>query len=269
MPFRVSFFNVVQQAKLGGWSENFWNSASQIDTAAAQAATLAPLLDSCHGVPAYLSNYRVSDADNFRNVQVFNTNGKPGSIPSNPGYQADFVTTAALLLIKSNLGYITRQWMRCTLDSNVTKGGVWTPFGTWQTNFKAFVGGLLAGNWSLRKLNPAVPAKIIVGVSAAGVVNVLAHGFTEGQRVRISRVKSTITTNINGIWKIHVVDPDNFTLNGYLPPTGVAFGTRTATARLQSYIYDKITSCVVDRATKHATGRPFGLLTGRRKTRKS
>jgi hypothetical protein len=97
------------------------------------------------------------------------------------------------------------------------------------------------------------------------VITITAHGFTDLDLVRISRVRGDPRSN--RVWRINRIDTDTFSLIGWVE-LAVAFpylGGGTAVA--QVYSFRPIVQAEVVRATSHRTGRPSGLLGGRRRRR--
>jgi hypothetical protein len=268
MPFRVTYFNQVQQTLLGGWSENFWHGSPDLAVVISRAEALKPIIDQLHGQEVVLQSVRISDAANFRDVTIL-----PGAAVSTAtvtgANTTDYVTTSALLKVKSVDNYVTRQWIRGVRDSAVGFDGAWKPGGTYLTDWKKFLAEIAAASngWSLRVLDRAVPKKIIQAITGAGVVTVPGHGYADNAIVRISRVKGDVRAN--KVWRIQRIDADTFSLIGWVALAVPIPYQGSGTVRLQTFIYKAITEAVVVRATSHKTGRPFGLLGGRRRVRKT
>lgn len=263
-PFRVSFFFSQQGDRLGGWSENYWNNLSSQSAVTAAAVALQQLLWSIKGNGVNAPYIRISQVGNFRSAFILNTNLT--SVATGASNDADFVDTAGLIRYFGPAPYFTNQWTRGIPDNCVTTGGRFVPTTAFVTNFNALSTALQAGGngWVLRNLNQSNPRKVITAVTLAGVVTATAHGFSTGNYVRISRTGGI--PGLNQVWLITVIDTNTFQLVGV--PAGGFTGnyTKPGTAQLQSWIFQAITSATVLRATKHNTGRPFGLLSGRRRT---
>lgn len=268
MPWRVSFFHQVQQDLLGGWSENYWNSLSDLSAVTTAATALRTKLFLLKGYPVQLPTVRISDVANFREVKTlrFADATVPSPIPDTSS--ADFVDTALLLKLTASPNYVTNQWLRGIYDDQISRGGRYIPTATFTTYFNAFKGALLDGTqgWNLRRLDRTVPKKTITGITAAGVVSCANHGLATDDKTRISRVLSP--DSLNKIWKVVRIDADTFSIVG--PPAATVpatVGISTSSKR-QSFVFVGITKVEIDRATKHNTGRPFGQLSGRRSIRR-
>jgi len=266
MPFRVSYFFSQQTQRLGGWSENFWNSTTNQDTAFQKAADLVTPLRKLHGKTTVLRHYRVSNVDVFRQIDILNF-----SSTDNPDVTAttiaDYPTTALGLKLVANPNYVVRQWIKGTWDSVIDAGGFYQPTATFVTNVNAFFAALTTGGngWALRVLDRTVPSKVVRDITQAGSVTVLAHGYADNATVRISRAKGL--TQANNRWRITVVDADTFSLQGWVAPAVNTPYQGNGIVRLQTYVYPAIGGGIVERATKRNVGRPFGLLSGRRTAR--
>jgi hypothetical protein len=262
-PFRVSFFFVQQGDRLGGWSVNLWNNQSSVAGVTAAATDLQFLLWSWTGNGVNAPYIRVSQVGNFRSAFIINTSR---SSPATGGSgDADFVDTALLVRLIGPQPYFANQWLRGIPDAAVTTAGRYTPRASDRTAFLAIRDKLaVASNgWVLRNLNQSNAKQLITAVTLLGVVSVAAHGFSSGQSIRISRTGGM--PGLNKVWKIVVIDSNTFQLVG-LPIGGFTGGyTKPGTAQLQAYLYQAITDMLPLRATKHNTGRPFGLLSGRRR----
>lgn len=263
MPFRVSFFHQVQQAKLGGWSENYWSSHTDLERAQNSALALRPLLGQLHGSQVVQPSIRISDISTFRDVLLITVNTEPGS---DVGVSAavDYVTTAILLKLRSAGNYTVRQWIRGIKDNMVRLGGLYSPVAADVTRMFTFLRHLESAQngWTMRVLDRAVPKKVVAAATSAGILTVRAHGYAADSLVRVSRGKGL--TEINGLWRVTVVDPDTLQLQGFVVPPLPAPYRGGATVRLQQYRLEPIQTASIVRATSHKTGRPFGLLGGRR-----
>lgn len=269
MAFRVSFFFIQASGRIGGWSENFWSSLTDLTTCQVKAASLKNLLNNLTGAQAYCARYRISDANTFRNVITveLNTAGPQPVGSGNP--DADYPSTALQLELRGAPNYKTNQWLRGLPDSVTTTSGTYNPPGYFLTAMSALIAELTSGSnqWSLNVLNVAVVPKLVSGLTNAGVVTCLGHGFATGARVRIKGFKGI--TGANRVWSITNLTVDTFSLNLYTPPVGFSVVPGTPTARLQTYIQPQISGGRVVRVTSHKTGRPTGLLGGRRRTRRT
>jgi len=268
MPFRVSIFFAQQSDLLSGWSENFWNGATDLAPVKAAGNALALALNAFHGLQSVLTTMRISDPDRFRLVDItrFALSPQP---PSRGDLSSDFVNTAALLKLVGAGNYVTTQWLRGIPDGDIAFGGRWSPLAGSLTRFNAVRGLLLSGsnNWQLRRQDRTVPKKVIQAISQAGVVTVANHGYTTNDKVRISRSKGTFV--VNKVWQIVSLDTNTFQLIGFQTPTIPAVYLGNGTAQKQVPIYVAITDASIPRASSHRSGRPFGQSSGRRKRRAS
>jgi len=268
MPFRVSIFFTQQQDLLGGWSENFWNSKTDLAAARTAGNALALALNGFHGNQTQLIAMRISDPASFRAVDItrYALAVQP---PSRGDFGSDFVTTAGLLVLGANPNYITRQWLRGIPDGDIAFGGRWSPLPTSVTAFGG-VRTLLtntSNGWVLKKQNRDTLKKVIQAVTQAGVVTCTGHGLASNDRTRISRAKGTFI--INRVWQVTVIDPNTFQLIGFVQPAVPAVYLGNGTSQAQIPIYPAIGSADISRATSHRTGRPFGQLSGRRRVRRT
>lgn len=262
-PFRVSFFWTQQADRLGGWSENFWSNLTSFTAVVTAAQALQVALFNTKGNGVNGPYIRISQVGNFRSAQVVNTNlVQP---PLGTVNDADYPTTALLLLLTGPQPYFSRQWLRGNPDNTVTNAGHYNPTANLVTLLNKVISLLTnaANGWVLRNLNQANAKQLITAVTLPGVVTVPAHGFATGNTIRISRTGGI--PGLNKIWRITVIDANTFQLVGV--PAGGFTGayTKPGTAQLQGFLFQQITGGQVLRATKHNVGRPFGQLTGRRR----
>lgn len=266
MPFRVSFFFTLQQSKLGGWSENFWNSGSDKSVVAATAKTFGRMLLNLKGNGTIWTVTRCSDVNNFRNVDIDDNpvfNAPPDSIDS--GDWSDLVSVSGLLRMTTNTGNPTSQWMKSLCDGDIRGGARWLPRGASLTRANAIFNHLTtAGNaWALRVLDPANQRKPIQNATNAGVITSTGHGLVSNDITRISRVQGN--GNWNGLWTVARIDDNSFSLVSYVPPAGVTVVyIGKGSSRKQVHIYPAIQTAKIVRVTKRNTGRPSNLLSGRR-----
>lgn len=266
MPFRVSYFFVQQTARAGGWSENFWNGASDLNVAVTKANDLGNALLAVHGHTSYITAIRYSEVGAFRRVavaeQTMTFNPQVGN-----AVVSDYPTTALLLRMNSAPNYVTNQWIRGIPDSQISAGGFYVPTGTFAQAANALFGVLTTGTnqWAMRVQDKSVPKKAIFSISNTGVVTVPNHGYFDGDYIRVSRVQGF--KGANGVWKIQVVDTNSFQLLFWTaPPVGTPmYGNPTAQKQIKTFISPVGAAFI--RATEHKVGRPSGVLTGRRRTR--
>jgi len=268
MPFKVSFFSTQQSTLQGGWSENFWSSKLDLPACITAAQALRTKLDNLHGDQTVTPYIRISDSATFRDVKLI-------EIPTTPvatltlATTSDYPSTALLLKMTSAENYVTRQWIRGLPDNIIRESGRYRPVAAYLADFNAFIAVLTSGGngWSMRVLDRTVPKKVVQNITAAGVVTVLAHGYAANAKVRISRAKGL--TQANSVWRVTPVDADTFSLQGWVTdnPSPVYLGN--GEVRLQTYVLKAIANVEVVRSSAHKTGRPFGLLGGRRRTRRT
>lgn len=268
MAFRVSFQFFQQTAKMGGWTENYWNSLADLSAVQDKANDLALSLDGLHGNTTFMPAIRISDASSFRDVKLIT---RPGA--QTPGTSAQSVSdypTNALLLRHLGVGnYRVQQWIKGIWDSVIAQGGYYTPNSDYQSRMLTFRTKLaLATNgWVLRVLDRTQALKPIKDITQAGVVTCTGHGYLDNAKVRISRCKGL--TQANTVWRITRIDADSFSLQGWVAPNPAIPYLGGGVVRLQSYTYVSIMDSVVQRATEHAVGRPLEQLIGRRRTRRT
>lgn len=267
MPYRVSFQFNIGSARLGGWSENFWNSGNDIATVRTRAANLWPLLVACHGAQAFSPRFRVANALANRDSQLFSdpTAAARPVDANNP--DGDFPTTSLQISMRRADGSGTHMWMKGLQDEIIVQGGRYIAAGVFAVKFPQLVGMLenVNNGWSLYKLDNAEPKMPITSVSTAGVVVCPAHGFTPPNKIRISRVKNV--PGVNKIWKFTVLSADSIQLLNWTPYTGTVYDFGDGVAQEQVYLTSQVNEVQVVQATKHNIGRPLNAFIGRRKAR--
>ncbi len=266
MPFRVSFFYQLREGtKLGGWSVNLYNSAADQSTAIAKTNAMRELLYNLTANTVSLFAARVQDLGHFRAAELIPYTYS--NLPSNQTvWDADQFNVSALVKVQDAGTNITRFWIRGNPDDAVSGGGLWRPGGNLLTAWNRFFAALKdASNlWVQRKLISTAPKTFVQQITMAGVVTSVGHGLAAGNLTRIGRVQFPKT--LNKVWRVaSKIDNDNFTLTG--PPTMTASAIVGAStySQIQTYGFPVIASAIVDRVSSHKTGRPFGLLSGRRR----
>lgn len=283
MPWRVSFRFVVVQAKIAGWTENFWHQSETLSDVEGAVVDLRPLLLAVHGVEVANTSYRFTYVAPAGSPPVLRK-GKPVSTgeANNPQATADmstdYATNALLLQWKSGSDYRVTQWIKGIPDDCIADGGKYKPSSAYAKRVKSLVNYLASGvGWCMRVQNHAMEGKRITSLSNTGLVTVPSHGYAQGDRIRISGITSY--RNVNHIWPITVDpgDPNTFQLNMWQnPPTGtVLFGPNPKATKQSATLVSPdlntstTTGVSVLRATSHKVGRPFDLLGGRRSHRRS
>lgn len=266
MAFRVSwFFQLRQGLKVGGWTVNLYNNATDISVVQAKTDAMRQLMWTMTGSSVNLFAARIQDLDNFRAAVLvpysYNT-----TYISDANANTDAFNTSALVKIDDGGKLTTRFWFRGVQDNAVTDNGQWRAAGSYLTTWNRFFSELKNGAnlWVQRKLNRAVKGVFIQQITAAGVVTSATHGLVAGDKVRIGRV--VFPKTLNRIFRVATrIDADNYTIAGPPPMTGNAIIGASTYGQKQTYQFVGIANAVVDRVSFHKTGRPFGLLSGRRK----
>jgi hypothetical protein len=272
MPFRIKFNWQQQSAKLGGWSTNFWINSDDLTFVKTKSLALLAKLNVITGAQVICPSYTISDISTFRNVENVETSGGSPGTPT-PSTDADYPSTALAIKLTAAGNYNTVQWIRGIPDINISNSGRYTPVGAYAGKISSFFDELTAsGNlWSVRNLNRATPKKVITAlVLATGVVTCPAHGYgPTGTTLKVRVQGFKIPESANQIWRITVIDANSFQLNFWQVPTDTVVVGKNPTAREQVYILNQISTGRVVRASSHYTGRPTGLLGGRRRRRQT
>ncbi|MGH3512814.1 MAG: hypothetical protein ACRDRB_11110 [Pseudonocardiaceae bacterium] len=264
MAFRCSLFFVqVVGSRTCGYSENYWNTLSDLSSVVAAVRALRLALISYKGFGISCPVARVQDLSAFRAAQQIDF-ATAGTSPNAGDFGADFPTTKGLLRLSGPGKYTVNQWIGSIPDSAVSFNGQYTPRPSTVTAFKSLRSLLITGGsgWATYQQDKTVPKKTITAVTLPGVVTIAAHGYASGDKVRVARTGGI--PGLNGIWVITVIDSNTFQL--VAPPTGGFTGgyTKVGTAQLQSRIFQQIVDASIIRVTEHRVGRPFGLFSGRR-----
>jgi len=267
MPIRVSYFFQQRPNLLAGWSTNFWSNASSFTALDVIATSLESSIErlqgfECAGVARRYSSYPFS-----RSVQVEFRGRATNFFAQDLTGEADFPTTALLLRVYAIPDYSASLWIRGINETLATMGGVYTPSSEYVKRINELTAKLAnpANQWAIRALDKAVPARVVVNLTSAGVATVPGHGYGADDRVRISRARGL--TQANRIWRVTPLDSDNFQLQGWQIPVPAPIYLGGGMARKQVYIFPQITAAKVLRTTRHNVGRPFGLFTGRHQRR--
>ncbi len=268
MAFKITYFFKLQMELEAGWSFSLFNNNSDLAPAAAAAQSLLTPLDKLGGTQTIITNIRISDLSSFRSVRLLSTTITPDP-DLTKAQSSDYATTAVLLKLSGTNGYLARMWYRGVPDNIIRGAGRFNPTAAWLGYFSTFSGVLLSANqqWSLRVLDKLVPKKILQAATQQGVCTVTGHGYATNAKVRISRAKGL--TQLNKVWRVTTIDANTFSLQGWVDPLVITPYLGNATVQLQSPIFVPITDIATVRASSHKTGRPFGLLGGRRRIRKT
>lgn len=270
MPFRIKINWQQQSSKLGGWSTNFWLNSDDLTFTKAKAAELSDAINRITGAQVISPSYTISDIATFRNVENVE-NGAFPTVAATASTDADYPSTALNIVLTAAGNYKTGQWIRGIPDANISNSGRYVPQGAYAGKVAAFFGVLQSSSnlWAIRVLDRTVQKKVITGlVLATGIVTCPAHGYgPAGTTVKVRVQGFTTPKSANKVWRITVIDANSFQLNFWQVPTDTAVTGNNPTVRLQSYILIQIASGRVVRASSHYTGRPTGLLGGRRRRR--
>jgi hypothetical protein len=267
MPYRVSMRNVQVADLTGGYSENFWNSATSDSAVTTRISDMATKLFNLKGFGANIPSVRVSELTFFRNVFKVFTN--LASSPNTGGFQADALTTKILLEMSGdNPKQLTRQWLGSIPDNTVSFGGRYIPTANFLNNLNTWTGVMTGGNgWCMSKQDQTIPKINVASITQPGVLTTIVdHGIVTNDKIRLSRVKNP--TSSNGVYRVTKLTNNTLQLIGFVDP-GFAITVRdSTTVQKQVRVLIEIRKIVPLRVSSHKVGRPFDLSTGRAKTRR-
>jgi len=272
----------------GGWTENFYLTASTISTALQNLSTTAFLRRKMLAQGYHLDEVRVSDVAVFRDSLVKAYAGPPGdglfplgTVPVDGNEQ---VFDRLLLRIEGTS--LTRRTMelggipRGVFDQNRR----YTPTPAWTAAFNAWVQNMLdpSGPVLIRRANRLATTNVLgltpstgTGIAMTVIVpNTWAAGPSIiGKQVRLSKFRGT--AKINGLWTVfnQLTDtplPGQTTL--YLQakrsrPLLDAVSILGQISTVASGTYIAITNIIPLRGVRRSTGRPLDSLRGRQPTR--
>lgn len=271
--YKVSFF-FSQDAppRAGGWSENFWNTASDLTAIEARANTLRGSLLSCKGRQTQCLAVRIAEVGGFRRTKILAFTKGEFNAMAPLEWESDYPNTALKLRLleapSATEQQSTTQWFRGIPDYLVVQGGGYVPDAVFLGRAVNLFNVLTAVNqgWATYTIPGDAPYKVVRAITAAGRVTVQNHGYVDDQLVRISRAKGL--TYANKVWRIVSVDLNTFDLQGWDPPVPTPTYTGNGKARTQTLAFNSIVEPRFEFATSHKTGRPFRLLSGRAKKKK-
>lgn len=271
MAFRVKYNWTQQSAKLGGWSTNFWSNGSDLSVVRTKAISLLTKLNEITGIQAVVTSFTVADYASTRNVMnVENGTTPPTAVTE--GNDADYPSAALFIRLQTAQNYRTGQWIRGIPDQNISNSGRYVPKSGYAKAITAFFAELKdPGNlWAVHVLDRATPKKVITGLNTTtGVVTCPAHGYGAAGTTLQVRIKGFSTPkDANGLWRITVIDANTFQLSFWTALDDSTVKGKNPTSTAQTYILQPVASGEVIRASSHYTGRPTGLLGGRRRSRR-
>lgn len=283
--FRVTFDITYNQ---GGYSFSHYRNDAGYDTALGEAEQLLVAYMTLLGAQVYCRNIRVSDVtipgDSVVNDRTFAT--MAAGFPVNDADQLiktaisdgpDLWWTAALLRLGAGPGMYGHQFVRLIPDT-LTQAAFGGTAGQidWDKALVKYFNRLIVGQWGMLGI-PRGPLlrKPITSIGAAvalkrTITTGAPHGLAVGAKFRIGGFRGGSGTSVNGDYIVdEVVDAntlrilDQPSINIVFPVTN--WGQLWPTTRVfGAYVKDQ---CRFRRFTKRNTGRPFGVLVGRRSIR--
>lgn len=264
--YKLSFYWQQTGNRTGGWSENFWVSAANPDEALTKGEAIRPTLLACHG------------RHTLNTALVARFDGKPrqtkpkhypatGLNTANSD-DSDYQTTAVCIQLTAGLSGNVRQWLRGIGDNFTFEGGRMNEGSAQWDKVKAFCLALAQTSGFICRLKDQnVVKKEIVSGTAGGIVEVMNHGYTNGQMIQIQGVE--LPKYANGLWRIAPTGANTFQLVNWSPRVADAVAWKPGgTTQLRAYVDADITAVDPLFSSSRKVGRPFGLLTGRRKSRR-
>jgi hypothetical protein len=290
MAYRVSFFITQQGDRIGGWSENFWNNASDYNTCLNRALALRLLLTSAKGRQAYCPRFRITNTAVFRSGQ---TTIIPGAGPATLGVSlsytpiagsSDYQGTKILLRMTYQVtGALksTTQWFGGQIDDAIINGGFYDPGSVSGASALFAALATTANGWCVNTLpTPQTYGPIASIDPVTGTVTLPPGGALplpnppRLPRIRISGVRGLVYAN--GLWNCIIpgtpTSPPSFVLQGWAPTAAQQIPmTRSNNPRFANQIYflTPIQAANFIRSSNHRVGRPTGQFGGRPKKRVS
>lgn len=262
----MSYFFQQSLNKTGGWSENFWNSASTItDSSLALCNNLLTALTNLKGNPVFCPYYRIGILGKFRQAVTIYTQQIPAAATNTP---ADYPTTKLQVGVFNGQQFTT-QWLGGLYDSVINSGGFYRPTANFTRYFEALKTILITGTngWQIYGLQRAIePALILTLNTATGVITTGPITIADAALVRIKNVQTP--KRANGIWRVQKTSDTQYTLYGWTAGTEVFRGLN-AKIQIQGYAGLAITDFKAIQSTSHKVGKPGHLLGGRRKKKAS
>lgn len=267
MGFKTSFIFGHNAERASGFTENFWNSKDSLADVVGKANGLAAKLKDVHGAQTALTMIRITKLGLPKLSRIIRTGNVPAAALTGNAV-SDYPTSALLLVLTSNLGVETRQWIKGIPDAQVAKGGRYVPTGDYPAAMTALFCELTtAGNgWYQRVLDPAKVPHEVTALTPLGVITCPAHGMAASGNVRLSGFVTP--PKVNGVWKYVKVDNDTIRIEGYVGlNTDVVFGIKRA-RELTYGVPGTISAARIEFATSKRVGRPIGQLGGKRTKRR-
>lgn len=260
--YHVSYIWSQRPTRSTGWTENFWLTASDLNTAADLAGGLQGPSRIIHGAQGSLTDIRVSQLGGGRISRLIDVSTDPSiGVPS-----SDFPTTALLIQMTATSGKSTKQWLKGMWDVITSEGGRFTNANDFNKFFKKW-SNLVVGTFSIRVLTTPVLRNINAIDVLTGTFTSPGHGFVANDRVRVTKVRPLPRNYANKVWRVASSTADTFTVAGWAPPVGYSANIGYAQAAKQVYTLETIARVDVLRITKKNVGRPFGALVGKSKPR--
>lgn len=271
---RYTYYFRAGSGQAAGWTENFWNMT---DTAGPNVSRMNILRDALllvHSATTNINHIRWSRVgDTVRATQSFTPPN--GTTNINPMLTSDIpqdYPATALLLKMTNGNVQTRQWLKGMPDELSSFGGSFTPGrvegGQWMSSFTALANILKDNGWCMRTRDTSKPRQDITSISTAGLIVFAGPAIPFGSLVYISRPNGS--RYAQGFWRTADPGPDviGSHLVGFAPPIGTPAWGPGGKIQWVDGMNTPITGAFAERVTKHDVGRPFGLLTGRRRRRR-
>lgn len=269
--YRVQLRFQQQSTLLGGWTMNFWAQSASLDKVISDSDFLATTLSNTVGAQTVIQGSRISTVGVSR--QTLKRSFNFGGTPLVASTDADYPSTALQLVLVDTGGDRVLQWIRGIPDAVVSDSGRYNPTATFTRNLNSVFNALTASGQTfvLRNLVRTTPNLVISAINpTTGVTTVPSHGYGPAGTVNYARIRGVRgLTYANKVWQFTVVDANTLQLNFWAAQTDVIEPGGKPTCTLQVYGYNKIASASIQAVSSHRTGRPTGLLGGRRKRRAS
>lgn len=264
-----------------GWSEQYWQPASTLQSAIAQGLALQPYRLACLSDNVSMPYMRVAAyPGGTRLATILNLLKNPGvSVWGGQAASASNPVAKGLLYLSSTSGQQTHQEFGGIPSSNWGANGAYVPGGGFMSTFNAFLTQLNRLGFCIRKTSETAPfnKQDVTAIAATGAITVPTNGFGTGNLVNLTGMPSGY--GLDGVFKVISNDGSNFMLKGLTPPGVAVQPLKKSYAQLYSsglspigvnttLIAAGFLPSAITRSSKHNVGRPPNPATGRRKVRK-
>jgi len=249
---------LFQQAN-AGWGESFYTNQASANTTLNELQSLVNRRVACIGDGVKVGAIRAQNIGGAgeANVRILNQAGTSTAV--------DTPWQSLIVHFRDEDGRRLVYLQRAIPDAQIA-AGIFQPTPAYTAALRAYLDAVVAGPWTVRRLDKNQPLKRITSITTGGTLTCMeGHGLVAGDLIKMNHVNDIHGQPVRGDFQILTTPtPETATIANWTEQSV----QRNGKFRKVAYVFKNITSYEYqNKITSRKVGRPFGSPRGRRSSR--